>query len=195
MRNRNTITKGFTLIELMVTMALVAILMAVAVPSMRDFQRNSQLTAFANTMLATINAAKSEAMKRGRSVVIVPLSGSDWKTGMIVFVDMDNNRTYDSATDVLIQNNPMTAPDYLTVTPANGPPSASPPYMRFDAQGYAKPAGSDTKNFTLSIVRNDVTGSEVPRQTRYLKVATTGRARICTPASSSDATCSAASTS
>lgn len=190
MKNHNTITKGFTLIELMVTMALVAILMAVAVPSMRDFQRNSQLTAFANTMLATINTAKSEAMKRGRSVVIVPFDGSDWKTGMIVFVDMNNNRTYDSTTDVLIKTYSMTAPDYLTVT-SNGPPAASPPYMRFDAQGYANPAGSDTKNFTLSIVRNDVTGNEVIQQTRRLKGATTGRVLICTPTSSSDTICGA----
>lgn len=179
---------GFTLIELMVTIAIAAILMMVAVPSFTEFQRNAQLTSFANNMLASINAAKGEAMKRGGNIVIAPLVGSDWASGMTVFVDKNNNRTYESGTDVLIQQNTFAAPSYLTVTP-NNTPAASPPYIRFDAQGYPRPVGSGLRNFTISIVRNDVTGSAVFRQTRYLQMEVTGGLRICTPTSSSDANC------
>lgn len=194
MKTNRVTANGFTLIELIVTIALVAILMAVAVPNLMTFQRNSQLTTFANNMLATINMAKSEAMKRGRDIVIAPLVGSNWKTGMIVFIDTNNDRTYQSGTDDLILENSTSAPDYLTVTPNNAP-NASPPYIRFDAQGYPKPAGSDLRNFAFSIVRNDVTGSGAIQQTRYLLVAITGRARVCTPTSSSDPACSSASIS
>lgn len=185
---------GFTLIELMVTLALIAILMAVAAPSLSTFQRNAELTSRVNSLLAIINVARSEAMKRGRDAVVLPLSGSSWNTGLICFVDMNGNRTYEAATDILIRKNEEPLPSYLTLT-ADGPPAATSPYIRFDSQGYPKPAGSDLRNFTISIVRNDVTGSEEFSQTRRLKVAITGRARTCKPLSGSDTTCSAISNS
>ena len=56
-------TKGFTLIELMVTLALAAILMAVAVPSITTFMRNAELTSCTNSLLAALNAERGEAMK------------------------------------------------------------------------------------------------------------------------------------
>lgn len=194
MKNRSKRCRGFTLLELMVTVALIAILMTIAAPSFTTFQRNTELTSRINSLLASINAARSEAMKRGRDAVVIPLDGSSWNTGMIVFVDMNNNRTYESATDVLVYKNEDPIPSYLTIT-ADGAPSASPPYIRFGAQGYPKPASPDLRNFTISIARNDVTGSEVFSQTRRLKVAITGRVRTCKPASATDSTCSASTNS
>jgi type IV fimbrial biogenesis protein FimT len=188
MKTHHAQSSGFTLIELMVTLAIAAILMMVAVPSFTDFQRNAQLTSVANNMLASINAAKGEAMKRGGDVVIAPFDGTSWASGMTVFVDKNNNRTYQSGTDVLIQQNTLEVPSYLTVTPNNAP-AASPPYIRFNAQGYPRPVGSDLRDFTISIVRNDVTGSAVFRQSRYLKMAITGNLRICTPTSATDVNC------
>lgn len=181
-------SKGFTLIELMVTIALAAILMAIAAPSFTAFQRNAELTSRINSLLTSINTARSEAMKRGRDAVIIPLDGTSWRNGMIAFVDINNNLSYQSGTDILVYKNEDVLPTYLEIT-ANNAPNASPPYIRFDAQGYPKPAGSDLRNFTMSIARNDVTGDEVFSQTRRLKVAITGRARTCKPASSSDTTC------
>lgn len=194
MKNRSKRCRGFTLIELMVTVALIAILMTIAAPSFTTFQRNAELTSRINTLLASINAARSEAMKRGRDAVVIPLDGSSWNSGTIVFVDMNNNRTYESATDVLVRSNEDPIPSYLTIT-ADGAPGAAPPYIRFDAQGYPKPASPDLRNFTISIARNDVTGSEVFSQTRRLKVAITGRTRTCKPASATDSTCSASTNS
>lgn len=93
--------KGFTLIELMVTIAVAAILMMVGVPSFVAFHRNSQLTSAANSFIAALNAARGEAMKRGRQAVVVPRADNDWATGWTVFVDTDNNRKLDDS-DILI---------------------------------------------------------------------------------------------
>ena len=180
--------RGFTLIELMVTVSLIAILMAIATPSFTTFQRNAELTSRVNSLLASINAARSEAMKRGRDAVLTPLDGSNWRSGMVVFVDINSNLTFDSGSDVSVFRNEDALPSYLDIT-ATGSPNASPPYIRFDAQGYPKPVSPDVKNFTFSISRNDVSGSEVFSQTRRLKVAITGRSRTCKPTSATDTTC------
>jgi len=188
---KNTLpSRGFTLIELMVTIALAAILMAIAAPSFTTFQRNAELTSRINALLSSINAARSEAMKHGRDAVILPADSANWTSGMIAFVDMNSNRTFEPATDILVFKNSDAMPSYLSVTATNSA-NATAPYIRFDAQGYPKPAGSDLKNFSISIARNDVSGDEVFNQTRRLKVAITGRPRTCKPASASDTTCSA----
>ena len=176
--------KGFTLIELMVTVSLVVILMAVAVPSLTTFQRNAQLTSFSNTMLASINAARGEAMKRGQFAVVVPSDGTNWSSGWIVFVDVavagatPFNGVYDSASDITILTQPA-PPSYLTIT--------------FDASGYSKTKAGGFGALTFEVKRNDATGADALAQTRRIKVASTGRVRVCTPVSSPDALCLATS--
>ena len=56
---------GFTLIELMVTVAVLAIVLSLGVPSYRALIINNRLTAQANALVASINLARSEAIKRG----------------------------------------------------------------------------------------------------------------------------------
>jgi len=190
MRNRNAIAKGFTLIELMVTLALVAILMVVVVPSLTTFQRNSQLTSFSNTMLASINAARGEAMKRGRYAMVVPTDGTNWSSGWVVFVDMNRSQAYESANDFTILTREA-PPSYLDIAiSADGSAADSPPYIMFDASGYAKTKAGGFGANTFEIKRNDVTGTDQLKQTRRLKIASTGRVRVCTPVSTTDAQCS-----
>jgi type IV fimbrial biogenesis protein FimT len=55
---------GFTLIELMFTIVVLAVLLGIGVPNFRDFVRNSRMTAGANDLLADVNLARSEAVKR-----------------------------------------------------------------------------------------------------------------------------------
>lgn len=184
--------RGFTLIELMVTIAIAAILMVVAVPSLVTYQRNSEMTSFANTLLASINAARGEAMKRGRYAMVVPADGVAWASGWVVFVDVDVTKTYNAAYDVLITAKEA-PPSYLTVTGNNTALEAA-PYIMFDPSGYAaKKSTSPTgPNLTLTITRNDVSSAEAAEQTRRLVVAITGRARVCKPATDSTCVASAA---
>lgn len=55
---------GFTLIELMFTVVVLAVLLGIGVPNFRDFVRNGRMTAAANDLLTDINLARSEAVKR-----------------------------------------------------------------------------------------------------------------------------------
>jgi type IV fimbrial biogenesis protein FimT len=181
---------GFTLIELMVTIAIAAILLMVAAPSFVTMKRNSELTSAANSFVAAVNAARGEAMKRGANALIVP-AGADWNTGWNVFVDADNARNgVLDATDPVVQRQPALA-SYFSVT-GSGTAAASPAYVLFDASGYAKTKTAGFGALTLTIARNDVTGTEQTDQTRRIVIARTGRARACKPAT--DATCTANAT-
>lgn len=62
------LASGFTLVELLVTIALGSILLALAVPSFNGFIIANRLTTQANEMVAAINFARSEAIKRNGSI-------------------------------------------------------------------------------------------------------------------------------
>ena len=174
---------GFTLVELMVTVALIAIMMAIAAPGYVTFQRNSELTSLANGLLAAINTARGEAMKRGSYATVIPVDGADWGSGCLVFIDMDRNSAYDSATDKQIYVS-TALPSYLSVR-ANGTAGPGSPHISFDASGFSSPLSSTV---TLELSRNDVDAKDYS-QIRSIKVAKTGRVRVCTPSSEVDSTC------
>ena len=77
MKNR---ISGFTLIELMVTVAVLAILVAIALPNYQAFVLNSRMTAQANDFLASLQLARSEAVKRNAPISMNAI-GSDWANG------------------------------------------------------------------------------------------------------------------
>lgn len=65
-------SKGFTLIELMIVLALVAILAFVALPGSRMIIESNRQTSLTNSMLGLLNYARSEALRRSESVEITP---------------------------------------------------------------------------------------------------------------------------
>lgn len=191
---------GFTLIELMVTIAIALILAMIAVPSFVSFQRNSEITSTANSLLSSLNAARGEGMKRNLPSAVQAIGGL-WKNGWMVFVDVthdgSNKGAYNYAAgnqnnDILIsQHDPL--PSYFTIA-SNGTATEgnTPTYMSFDGSGFAVPiAGSPNSNLTVSISRNDLTGAEALAQTRRIIITNSGRARVCTPQSDTDSNCPA----
>ena len=176
---------GFSLIELMVTVALISILMAVATPSIVTYRRNAELVSLANSLAASINAARGEAIKRGMYALVKPTDGFYWSTGWVVFVDVNRNNAYDSGTDILVAKSDVPS-NTITIT-ANGAAAGIPPYIRFDASGYPKDQSNGFGALSLSISRNDVTSNKAAEETRRLIVASTGRVRVCKP--STDANC------
>lgn len=170
---------GFTLIELMVTMVVGAVLMAVGVPSVRTFLRNAELASASNNLIAAVNAARGEAMKRGSNAMVIPRPGVGWSSGWVVFIDQNRNGLYDAASDTTIFEQSLPADTSLAV-------SGSAAYLLFDASGYAKTTGGGFSATTMTIKRTDVTDFS---QIRRIKVAQTGRVRGCKPAGDSDPDC------
>lgn len=82
----NTQTKAFTLIELIITMAVLAIIAAIALPNMQNMVLENRLAAFANDFSNSVSLARSEALTRRQSVSISPVDG-DWSKGWEVIID------------------------------------------------------------------------------------------------------------
>jgi type IV fimbrial biogenesis protein FimT len=90
--------RGFTLIEMMVAIAIVGVLLSIAVPSFQALIYGMRASAEANAVVSAIRFARTEAVKRGTVVSIAPASGStSLSEGWVVFVDPTNSRSVTTA--------------------------------------------------------------------------------------------------
>jgi len=96
-RNRSS---GFTLIELMVVVVLIGIVAAYAVPSFTQLVERNRVTSTVNGMLGILNYARSEAVKAGQTIEVTPLTGNDWDTGVVVWLDADNDDVLDAGEEL-----------------------------------------------------------------------------------------------
>ena len=82
---------GLTLIELMVTLAVMVVLMSVAVPSMADFTANNQVVAAKSAFASAVALARTEAAKRGQVVIVQALGtgpvGNEFANGWEIVAD------------------------------------------------------------------------------------------------------------
>lgn len=97
---------GFTLIELMVAVTIMGILLGLAIPSFVSFVNTNKLASGANEMIASIQTARMESIRRNRRVVVclsavpnaaTPTCGGAIPTGWITFLDVDRNGAYNPA--------------------------------------------------------------------------------------------------
>ena len=102
MKNLNSdFTRGFTLIEVMVAVAIAAIVLSIGVPSFAQMVKNGRIASTASCLTGALYTARSEAVKRSASVTVCPLDdaegaqncGSDWGKGMLVFTEGNSAAT------------------------------------------------------------------------------------------------------
>lgn len=109
---RRHFSRGFTAIELMVTVAILAVLAGLAAPSFNPIIERWRVRQVSEELQSTFYFARSEAIKRGGNVTILRSDegggctavGTDtslWSCGWIVFADLDNDGEQDSGEDTL----------------------------------------------------------------------------------------------
>lgn len=140
---------GFTIVELVVTLTVLGILTAIAVPQFTEFLRNSRRAATINELVGSLSLARSEAVRRGLPVVMCKAvddtacrtgAGDTWQAGWLVFVntDADSPPVLDAGETVL----------KVRTVPASGyqlrPSVGVSNFIAFGADGSAGQAGSFT---------------------------------------------------
>ena len=150
-RPRRALVRGFTLIELMVTVTVVGILTMIAAPSFSTAIINNRLSNYANNFIAAVQLARSEATKRNATVQICRraratdsattpscASSGSWQAGWFVWVDTSGDGNL-QASEILREQEALST-DFTFCTLASGVcSSASSAYsLQF------KPTGVDT---------------------------------------------------
>jgi type IV fimbrial biogenesis protein FimT len=179
--------RGFTMIELMIVLAVTGVLMAIAMPDFARATRSIQLSHQAKEMAGAIKLARAEAIRRGQTVVMCRSNAAQtacntgspsaqWQNGWLIFVDLNNNQKYDSSSEkdgLIAVKSPM--PTGVSVFTANSAQVAN--YIQFNPAGESAGPLSNTGTFRFShdadnFVANSTKGHY------YLIINRTGRVRV-----------------
>lgn len=100
---------GVSLIELLVAVAIVAVLGAIGVPAFGQFRADQQVEAQRDALVQAVSTARVEAQRRAIPVMLCPSSTGqrcggvdDWSKGWIVYVDNDRSQSFSAEADTLL---------------------------------------------------------------------------------------------
>jgi type IV fimbrial biogenesis protein FimT len=139
---------GFTLIELMVTILVAAMLLAVAVPSFQSTINSNRLAGATNELLTSLQTARIEAMRFNRRATLclsrnptsdtptcAPAGATD-ATGYITYIDVNSNDLYNTGTDMLVRQS--TLPGNVRILPSSNLATANGSQVTYRADGFAR---------------------------------------------------------
>ena len=174
---KSTRCGGFTLIELMITIALGAIVMGIGVPSFQNLVVKNRIQTQASEIRSSLAMARVEAIRRGLRVRVCPgQNGCDgsanWHGGWNSFVDRDNDNNIDPNETQLEVHTRLDGSS--TLTGAN--------HVIFKSDGTA----SDARELNLCWPDDD---DEDPRHRRSIRISNVGRVKVCGPPAAGEPAC------
>ncbi|ADC70729.1 pre-pilin like leader sequence [Thioalkalivibrio sp. K90mix] len=122
---RQTRRKGFSLVELMITIAVLVILISLAAPHFSTLVENHRTSSTTNALASALNLARSEAVRRGLDAAVCP-DGNDWEDGWETRVYAMDEDPSDCGQGTVLQH--WAGPASTIQVAANGP-------LAFDALG------------------------------------------------------------
>jgi type IV fimbrial biogenesis protein FimT len=175
--------KGFTLVELIVTLVVAAILLTLAAPNLGTFLQRDRLGAQANELLSDLAYARSEAIKRGATVIVCKSSNptaatpacnatlaDPWTSGRVIWVDANNNTTLEATEVLRVRQELEGANRSGNALYGDGAANGTANEVRFTQLGMAGPPNSNTQ-FVLCDKRG-------PKEALAVAIGLTGRARV-----------------
>lgn len=118
-----TVQRGFTLVELLTTLVVLAVLLALAAPNMVSFVNNSRLRASQGEFVSALMLARSEATRRGEFVGVAArgaiVAGAEFSGGWQVFIDKNRDGVLDAGEDIVRSYPALSGGQRFGTTPAN----------------------------------------------------------------------------
>ena len=145
-------SRGFTLMELLVTLLIVSILASMAVPSFSGLIQTNRMSTHFNELLATLALARSEAVRRAAPVTVCKSNnstacGGDWEDGWLVFIDTDSDGVVDTGEDIIRVHDALSgntlnfSGDRVTYASSGLPTSTQGTFTLCDSRGNSKRKG------------------------------------------------------
>jgi type IV fimbrial biogenesis protein FimT len=131
---------GFSLVEMLTTMSVLAIMLMIASPGLASLTAANALSSAQGELAAAITLARGEALKRATSVGIAaasPVSGAEFTGGWVIFVDANGNGTYDVG-EVIVRSQPAFRGDVRVSTNTGATTVA------FNGRGFVAPFATIT---------------------------------------------------
>lgn len=170
---------GFTLLELMITIAVLGILLGVGVPSFMGVIHTNRLATSTNELVTALHAVRTEAIKRGHRVTLCKspdgnacTTNGNWSQGWIIFDDPNHNASVDTGETILRVG--QAAPAGITITGNDSVTN----YASYASDSTAK---LTTGAFQAGAIRIRMDSNWVTKNVRCLTINASGRLVITTP--------------
>ncbi len=179
--------RGLTLIELMITLALAAVLTTMAMASFQEITAQNHATAETQRLISSIFLARTEALRRNQRVVICRSANpdsltcaggtsGDWATGWLVFVDNSRNGQLDTGEELLLVAEAIkgAGDSYVFLSSATNVGN----FIQYLPNGRYRDQASSTTGASFVFCKKEYRSSDVQRRARAVVLNNAGRPKI-----------------